>query len=157
VTTYHWLLALHVTGAVLLLGGSAAAGVLYLLALRARRPGEIARLLGLVRLTVPVVLAGSLVTLVLGLWLVHHLGYGYGEFWIWAAIVLWLIGNYLCERGGRTQRRARKLAERLAADGDAESPELLALLRDAKANAMSWAAGLAFVAALVLMLWKPGR
>jgi uncharacterized membrane protein len=157
VSGYHWLLTLHVTGAFLLLGGSTIAGLLSLLALRAERPSEVALLLGLARVALPFVAVGSVLTLVLGLWLVHHVGYSYGTFWVWGAVVLWVAGNGLGKVGGEKQKSARLLAERLAGEDDAPSPELRSLLCDRRANAMSWAAGLAFYGVLALMIWKPGQ
>ena len=154
---YHWLLTLHVTGAFLLLGGSTMAGLLQLLALRTDRPSEIAQLLGLVRVALPIVMLGAVLTLVLGLWLVHNAGYSYGTFWVRGAVVLWVVANGLGKAGGEKQRRARLLAERLAGEDDTPSPELRALLHDRKANAMSWAAGLALYGVLALMIWKPGQ
>jgi uncharacterized membrane protein len=157
VSTFQWLLALHVTGAFLLVGGAVVAGVLNLLALRRERPSEIALLIGLIRrVSVPAIGLGAVLTLVLGLWLVHHRGYSYGAFWVWATIVLWIVGNALGGRGGKKSEEARRLAVRLTAEGDAPSAELHAALRDPASNAMSWGAGLAFLLALVLMIWKPG-
>jgi uncharacterized membrane protein len=152
----QWLLAFHITGAFLLLGGGLAAGVLNLLAWRTERPSEIALLLGLIRYVVPLIGLGALLTLVLGLWLVHHDGFSYGAFWVWAAIVLWVIGNALGGRGGRLQEKAREEAERCAAEGDVSTDRLRELLRDPIGNAMSWGSGLAIVLVLVLMIWKPG-
>lgn len=154
---YQWLLMLHVTGAFFLLGGSTIAALLHLLALRTNRPSEIAQLLGLIRLGLPVLLLGSLLTLVLGLWLVHHVGYSYSAFWVWGAVVLWVVANALGKVGGEKQEHARKLAERLAGEGDGESAELRALVRDPLSTAMSWAAGLAIYGILALMIWKPGQ
>ncbi|MGH3002590.1 MAG: DUF2269 family protein [Gaiellaceae bacterium] len=155
-TTSQWLLMFHVTGAFLFIGGSVAAAVLYVLAIRAERPSETALLLRTVRWTIPLIGLGVLLTLVLGLWLVDVDGYRYGSFWVIAAIVLWLIANALGGRGGRQQQKARELAERLAAEGDTSTDELRALLRDPKGNAMSWLAGLAALLILVDMFWKPG-
>ncbi len=155
-STYHWLLSLHVTGAFLLLGGSVSAAILNVLARRAKRPSETALLLKLIRVFVPVIGLGSLLTLVLGVWLVHHLGYSFGAFWIWAAIVLWIVGNALGGRGGRHQAQARRLAERLAEAGDTSNDELRAVLRDPVGTALSWGSGLAILLVLVLMIWKPG-
>ena len=154
---YQWLLMLHVTGAFFLLGGSTVAGLLHLLSLRTNRPSEVAQLLGLIRFSLPVLLLGSLLTLVLGLWLVHHVGYSYSTFWVWGAIVLWVVANILGKVGGEKQEQARKLATRLAGEGDTESAELRALLRDPVSNAMSWAADAAIYGILVLMIWKPGQ
>ena len=83
-------------------------------------------------------------------------GYSYGEFWVWAAVVLWGLGMGLGGRGGRKQEEVRRLAQRLAGEGDAPSAELRARAREPIPTAMSWGAGVAFLLVLVLMIWKPG-
>jgi uncharacterized membrane protein len=156
VDRYHWLLFLHVTGAFLLLGGAVMAGVFNVAALRRDRPSEIAVLLGLTRWAVISISVGLLVTIAFGLWLVHNVGYGWGDAWIIASLVLWGLAGFLGSRGGRLQRETRALAERLAGEGDAPSPELRAGMRDPVALALSWSSGLAALAILALMIWKPG-
>jgi len=146
---------LHVTGAFFLVSGSVAAGVLNVLAARAERPSETALLLGLIRIDVIAIGIGAAGTLIFGIWLWHEQGYGIGTFWIWASLVLWVIANALGGIGGKHQERTRKLAQQLAAAGDTKSDELRALLRDPRGNALSWLAGAATLAILVLMIWKP--
>ena len=51
-STYDWLLFLHITGAFLLLGGGVVAGALNIAALRRERPSEIVLLYGLIRIAV---------------------------------------------------------------------------------------------------------
>jgi uncharacterized membrane protein len=130
--------------------------VLNVLAVRADRPSDTALLLGLIRRTVIVIGVGSVSTLVFGIWLWNELGFGIGTFWIWASLVLWVISSALGGVGGKQQERTRKLAEQLAAAGDTMTDELRALLRDPRGNALSWLAGVATLAILVLMIWKPG-
>lgn len=154
-STYDWLLAAHLTGAVLFLGGSAAAAVLNVLAVRAERPSETARLLRLVRPLVPVIGAGGGIALALGIALWAERDYPLGTGWLWAAVALWVVASALGGVGGRHQTRSRELAERLAAEGDTSTVELQALLRDPKGTAISWLAGAAVVGILVLMLWQP--
>jgi uncharacterized membrane protein len=156
VDRYHWLLVFHIMGAVLLLGGAVVAGVFNVAALRRERPSEIALLLGLTRWAVISISVGLLVTIGFGLWLVHNAGYGWGDGWIIASLALWGLAGFLGDRGGRQLRETRALAERLAAEGDSPSPELRARLRDPVALALSWSSGLAVLAILVLMVWKPG-
>jgi uncharacterized membrane protein len=155
VSSTQWLLMLHIASAFLFVGGSVAAGILNWLSLRAERPSETAALLRLVRTVLPVIYVGALGTLVFGIWLWHHLGFSIGEGWIWASLALWVVANALGGIGGRHQERSRELAERLAAEGDAPSAELQALLRDTKGMVVSYAAGLATLLILVLMVWKP--
>jgi uncharacterized membrane protein len=156
VDRYQWLVSLHVTGVFLLLGGATTAGIFNVAALRRERPSEIALLLGLARRAVGATTLGLLVTLVFGLWLVHNVGYDWGDAWIVASLALWVLTGFLGDRGGRMQREARVLAERLAGEEDAPSPELRARLRDPVALALSWSSGLTALAILGLMIWKPG-
>src|SRR5436309_1638814 len=127
---------LHVTGAFLFLGGGAAAGILNLRAWHAERPSEVALLLRLIaRVAVPVLGIGSVASLVLGIWLVHHAGYSYGTFWVWGAIVLWVVAGALGARGGSYQSKAGVEAARLADAGDTMTAELRELVRDPGGNA----------------------
>ena len=147
---------LHITGAFFLVSGSVTAGVLNVLAQRAERPSESALLLGLIRIAVIVIGVGVASTLIFGIWLWHELGFAIGTWWIWASIVLWVLSSALGGRGGKQQESTRALAEQLAAAGDTMTDELRARLRDPRANALSWLAGAATIAILVLMIWKPG-
>ena len=157
-STYDWLLMLHVTGAFLLLGGATTAGILNASAWHAKRPSEVVLLLRLIsRAALPAIGIGSALTLLIGLWLVHHAGYSYGAFWVWAAIVLWAVASALGGRSGTYQARTRTEAERLAADGDTLTDELRALIRNPVGNALAYGSGLTFVLVLVLMIWKPGQ
>ncbi|HZT92038.1 MAG TPA: DUF2269 family protein [Gaiellaceae bacterium] len=155
-TTFDWLMMFHITGAFLLVGGAVAAGVLNTLALRAQRPSEAALYLRLVRRTLPPIFAGTILTLVFGLWLVaNRSNVKLGSFWVVAALVLWVVLNALGGMGGRHQEKARELAERLGAAGDTSNDELTALLHDRRGNALSWLAGAATLLLLVDMIWKP--
>jgi uncharacterized membrane protein len=156
VDTYDWLLFLHVTGAFMVLGGAVIAGVFNLSALRRERPSEIALLFRLTSFAVRSISVGMVLTLVFGLWLVGHLDYGWGDAWIVTSLVLWVVASALGGVGGNRDKAARQLAERLAAEGDAPSPELSARLRDPVSLALSWGSGVVVIAILALMIWKPG-
>jgi uncharacterized membrane protein len=157
VNLYDWLLFFHVTGAFFLLGGIVIAGILNLVAImRDRRPSQVASLYGLIRFAVPLIGAGLLLTLAIGLWLVNEADYGFGEAWIVSAIVLWVLASVLGNIDGKYQRQTGELARRLAAEGDAPSSELRARLRDPRALAISYGSGLMAFAVLGIMIWKPG-
>jgi uncharacterized membrane protein len=157
VSLYAWLLFFHVTGAFFLLGGIVIAGILNLVAImKERRPSQVASLYGLIRFAVPLIGAGLLLTLAIGLWLVNEADYGYGEAWIVIAIVLWVLASVLGNIDGKYQRQTGELAQRLAAEGDAPSSELRARLRDPRALAISYGSGLMAFAVLGIMIWKPG-
>lgn len=153
---YDWLLFLHVTGAFFALGGVVMAGVFNVATLRRERPSEIALLFRLTRAAVASIGIGMVLTLVFGLWLVHYLGYGWGQTWIVLALVFWVLSNAVGGIGGGREKRTRELAERLATEGDEPSAELSARLRDPVWIGLSWSSGALMVAILALMVWKPG-
>jgi uncharacterized membrane protein len=147
VSKYDWLLFFHVSGAFLLIGGSVTAAALNVSALRR-----------LTRVAVFAIYGGVLLTLVFGLWLVNASpwGYGYGDAWVIAALVLWVFANAAGGAGGKREEETRKLAERLAGEGDAPSAELNTRMRDPVTLALEYSSGLAVLLILVLMIWKPG-
>ncbi len=100
---------------------------------------------------------GSVGTLVFGLWLVHEVDYGYGQFWIWGAIVLWALAGALGGAGGKRDEQTRQLALRLASEGDGPSEELRSRVRDRTSLLLSYGSGFALLLVLVLMIWKPGH
>jgi uncharacterized membrane protein len=156
VDRYDWLLFLHVGGAFLVIGGAVIAGFFNLAALRSERPSEVALFFRFARVGVTAIGPGLLLTLGFGLWLVHNAGYDWGQTWIVLALVVWVVSGALGGIGGRHEQATRELAERLAAEGDAPSAELSARLRNPVWLAMSWGSGIAVIAILALMIWKPG-
>jgi uncharacterized membrane protein len=155
VTLTNVLLFLHLLGAFAFLAGAAVAGVLQLAAMRQERPSEILALLRPARAGVALVGAGSLLTLVFGIALAEHESYGLSPAWIQAALTLWVVSMALGGYGGRTARRARELAERLASEGDAPSQELRSLLASRGPLWASYASTLVLLAIVGLMVWKP--
>jgi uncharacterized membrane protein len=153
---HDWLLLIHVAGAFCVLAGALFAVILSRAAQRRDRPSEIALLLGLIRVSVLLIVLGMGVTLGFGLWLLSDTRYDLGDAWVGAALVLWIAALALGGIGGRRDRETRELAERRAADGDQASEELHARLRDPVSMALSYGSGLAVLAILVLMIWKPG-
>ena len=98
----------------------------------------------------------ALLVLPFGLWLVHLERFGYGAAWVEAALALFAVAGALGAVGGQRPKRARKLAELLAREGDAETPELRALLDDRLALAVNSLAAALVVAIIVLMVFGPG-
>ena len=155
-STLQWLLALHVTGAFFLLGGVVMSSVLVVLAYTARRPSEVALYLGLSRYAVIFIVSGALLSLVLGLWLVHEADYAYLSFWVLASIVLLVVAAGTGRAGGEREDEVRSFALELAGSGDEPSAELSARLRDPRTLALSWGSSALGVIILALMIWKPG-
>ncbi|MEA2496182.1 MAG: putative integral rane protein [Thermoleophilaceae bacterium] len=83
---------------------------------------------------------GAVLTLVLGLWLVHKVGYQFFRLWILGALILWAIAGY---SNGQVASAARSVTK-----GD-----------DAGTNVRTlWIVdALGATLLLVLMVWKPGH
>ena len=152
----HVLVFFHLLGAVSFFAGAAVVGTLQQAAIRRERPGEIHALLRLAPVGAALVGLGALLTLAFGIALAQHEGLGFSPAWIQAALALWVASMALGAYGGRTARHARHLAARLAAEGDAPSPELRALLASRLPLWASYASGLLLLAILGLMVWQPG-
>ena len=155
-TLTHVYLFLHLLGAFCFFAGAAVAGTLQLAAIRRERPSEILALLRLTRAGVALVGLGALLTLVFGIALAEHMGYGMSPTWIQAALGLWVASMALGGYGGRTARQARYLAERLAGEGDEPSTELRSLVARRGPLWASYASTILLLAIVALMVWKPG-
>jgi uncharacterized membrane protein len=151
-----WLLVLHLFGAFLLLSGAVAIQIASMIAVRRTKPSDVAFYFNLGRVAEAAINVGAFAALVFGLWLVHYFGYGYGQGWIVAAIVLWVVAAALGGSGGKRYANARKEAERLAKSGDQSTPELERMKADPLALWLSVASGLVAFLILLDMIWKPG-
>ena len=151
----HVLLFFHVLGAVAFFAGAAVVGTLQFAAIRRERPSEVYALLRLAPVGAALVGVGALLTLGFGIALAENEGFGLSPAWIQAALGLWIASMAVGGYGGRTARRARYLAARLAAEGDAPSRDLHALVAARIPLAASYASGLMLLAVLALMVWQP--
>ena len=145
----------HLLGAIVFAGGALVAGVAFEAARRRDDPRDIALLLGLTRVGVAFVGAGGLLVLGFGLWLVDLAGYDFGVAWIGWALAFFVVSGLLGAFGGRTPKRARLLATRLARAGEGSPDELRRLLDDRLSRAANYVSAALIVAILVLMVWKP--
>jgi uncharacterized membrane protein len=146
---------LHLLGALLFVSGIVLAGVAFEVARRRERPGEVALLLGMTRIGVLLVVAGGLLLLGFGLWLVELEGFGYDAGWVQEAIALFVVALLLGGVGGQRPKQARRLAAQLAEEGAPASAELRALLDDRLSLAANYASAAVVLAILALMVFKP--
>lgn len=155
---YDWLLLLHVAAAFALVGALVVFTALTIAIWREDRPGQAAALYGLDRPATALIIAGSLLVLIFGVWLTIYLDpYELWDAWIVAAIVLWLVASEAGRRAGAEFTKGATLARRLAAEGDeAPSAELRALNQTSLGLAMHVITCAAVIAVLVLMIYKPG-
>jgi uncharacterized membrane protein len=150
------ILFLHFAGVLLFVGGSIAAAVLRLAAMRRERPSEIALLLRAVRPAVPLVAGGLVLAIAAGFWLAHRLDLDLGATWLTLTfgLLAWL--TVVGAVAGRQDRVTRELAERLAGDADTPSNDLERRLRDPVNLVLNATMLLGIVAIVALMVWKPG-
>jgi hypothetical protein len=132
-SSYEWLLFLHLLGAFLLVSGLVA----YSVAVLSSGGEAVARALSSPALALWN--AGGLGTLVFGVWLALDVdGYELWDAWIIAALVLWLIGSGAAGRLGAAAREGRSVA---SVDG---------------ARVMVAVMALATLLLLLDMIFKPG-
>jgi uncharacterized membrane protein len=153
-----WILALHV------LSGFAMAStlVLYWVLIVAMRDIDSAsETLSYGRLATAgnrVVIAGSVGTLVFGLWLaISRPEYQPWDGWVIAAIVLWLASGFTGARAGAEYTKPLTRAEELVAANQEGAPgELRALNRSSSGLVMHTLSSILIVLLLAVMIWKPG-
>ena len=153
-TSYDYALLFHLVAVIGFFAGVAVAAAAQLGALRRERAGEIAAVLGLARAGVLVVGLATLLVLATGLWLIEETGHSLGDGWIALSLLLLLVAGVLGAVGGRKPKEARRLAESQPPDR-APDPAIRALLRDRLALAANVLSGIAALAILVLMVWRP--
>ena len=157
-TLYDWLLFFHVLLAFALV---AALVVFWAIAIAARnvdRPADSVRYFRVARPANVLVIAGTVGTLLLGIWLaIDSQQYQVWDGWVLAAIVLWAISAATGQRGGQTYAEAQKLAERLVAENRLEpSDELRVRLQDRRAMWLNVVSSIGVLLILIDMIYKPG-
>jgi uncharacterized membrane protein len=153
---YDLVLCLHVLSAFILVAGVVVAGVGFEVARRRAASAEIALLLGLTRIGALLVMAGALGAAGFGLWLVDLGQWGYSTPWVDVAITLLIVTTVVGAVAGQPAKRARRLAHSLAADSQAVSTELRALLDSRIALVLNYCSAVVLVGIIVDMLVKPG-
>ena len=124
---YDLLVTLHVLAAILWVGGAAILQVLAEFALRsplAGRAAEFAREAEWVGMRI--FLPSSIVVLLVGLWLVHDGGWGFGSFWIIAALVAFVLS--VVTGAGFLGPESGRLAKEIEAQG-ADAPAVKSRIR----------------------------
>ena len=156
---YDWLLFLHVAAAFALVAALVVYWVVAVAARNVDRPNDSLRYFRIAKPANVLVIAGTVGTLVFGVWLaIDDDAYKLWDGWILAAFVLWAVAAGTGQRGGVTYANAAKLAERLAGEGRGDEPneELRTLLQDRRAMWLNIVSSLAVLLLLIDMIYKPG-
>jgi uncharacterized membrane protein len=138
ITTYQWLLAIHIFAAVVWVGGGLTINLLATFAVRSPLPGrkaEFAREAAFVgqRIFAPT----SLILLLFGIWIVHHVGYSYSKLWLMLGVIGWL-ASFAIGIGflGPTAKKIDKTIEAEGPDSAAASALIDRVLMVARIDAV---------------------
>ena len=154
---YDTLLFLHVLGAFGMVAGMVFFWGLIAATWNVDRPSTALTFFRLTRPADLVVNVGFVVALVFGIWLAIYLdGYELWDGWILGTLILWAIAAETGRRTGKAYAVVRDRARELAAEGDAPSPELRAMFQTRTGLLFQTVTTIALIAALALMIWKPG-
>ena len=148
---YDWLLFVHIVAAMVWVGGLVALAAFGTYALRSGERDAVARFVGSLRVVGPFVLApASSLVLAIGIWMViDSSAWGFGQTWIWLALVLLaaaaLVGAVFLSRSALAAERAVKAGDH------AQAADQL----------RRWSWGIRFILLLLLvatwdMVFKPG-
>ena len=153
-----WLLALHLLFGAALVGALTIFWILVLAVRNADQPPQVLALTPLLRVGGITVIAGSLGSVVFGIWLAITLdAYHPWDGWVIAAIVLWAIGSETGRRTDPEYRRAFTRAKELNAAGDTgPNAELAGLCRPRTGMLLQVISSVAVLLILLDMIWKPG-
>ncbi len=91
-----------------------------------------------------------------GLWLAGEVDQ-FGEARLLASLGLSVAALLLGALGGQRPKHARRLATKLAGDGDEMTPELRRLLDDRPSRIANYGSSLLVLLIHLLMVWQPGR
>lgn len=155
-STYQWLLSLHLLAAFGLLSTSLSVHTLYLWARRKRTPSDVAGALRIAQRVGPIIGPFGLLTLAFGIWLMVDVGYDWGGAWIVASLVLFAIGMIGGPIFGKALAPAGMLAGKLTAQGNEPTDEISRALNTPRVRILALLTALAPYAILALMIFKPG-
>jgi uncharacterized membrane protein len=153
-----WMLALHVLSAFAFVAGIIFFWVLIVAVRRVDTPEATLRLGPLTRLADAAIAVGAGGTIVLGVWLAFSVGnYDIWDWWILAAIALWILATTLGQRADVAYVPAVRKAQELQAAGQTgPNAELQALNRTSKGPVLQAAISVVVLLIILDMIWKPG-
>jgi hypothetical protein len=152
-----WILALHVLSAFALVGALVVFWIMIVALWNTDSTTRVASLMTVSKVGTVMIAAGSIGTIVFGVWLAISLdAYQVWDGWVIAAIVLWAIATEVGRRAGTGYGEAGIEATRLATAGTATSPELAETFGASRAFWFHAASSVLFLLILIDMIWKPG-
>lgn len=152
-----WILALHLLAAFALVGAEVIFGAMIVTLWKEASTVRVDSFYRVSQIATWMVQAGSVGTLVFGLWLsISKDPYDPWDGWIIAAFVLWAIASGVGARAGIAYAAAGMEARRLAAEGTLTSPAVAETFGPSKAFQLHLVSNAAIVLLVLDMIWKPG-
>ena len=152
-----WILALHVLSAFALVGALVIFWITIVALWNTDSTTRVASLMAVSKVGTIMIAAGSIGTIVFGVWLAISVdAYQVWDGWVIAAIVLWAIAAEVGRRAGTGYGEAGVEAEKLAAAGTTTSPALAETFGASRALWFHAASSALFLLILIDMIWKPG-
>jgi Predicted integral membrane protein (DUF2269) len=152
-----WLLALHVLSGFAFVAGIIFFWILIVAARRIDTPEATLRLGPLTRVADAAIAVGAGGTIFLGIWLALSVGnYDLWDWWILAAIALWILATALGQRADVAYVPAVRKAQELQAAGQTgPNTELHALNRTSNGLVLQAAISVIILLIILDMIWKP--
>ena len=152
-----WILSLHLLAAFALIGALAIFWIMIVTLWNTDSTTRVASFMTVSRVATVMIAAGSIGTIVFGVWLaITKDPYDVWDGWVIAAIVLWAIGMETGRRAGDGYGRAGMEAGKLAAAGTPTSPLVAETFGVSRPFWFHAASSIIFLLVLIDMIWKPG-
>jgi uncharacterized membrane protein len=152
-----WILALHLLSAFALIGALVIFWIMIVALWNTDSTTRVASLMTVSRVGTVMIAAGSIGTIVFGIWLAISLdAFQVWDGWVIAAIVLWAIAAEVGRRAGEGYGEAGLEAGKLAEAGTPTSPLVTETFGASRAFWFHAASSVLFVLVLIDMIWKPG-
>ena len=152
-----WILALHLLAAFALVGALVIFWLMIVALWNTDSTTRVASLMTVSKVGTIMVAAGSVGTIVFGVWLAISLdAYQVWDGWVIAAIVLWAIAAEVGRRAGEGYGAAGIEAGKLAAAGTPTSPLVAETFGASRPFWFHTVSSVLFLLVLIDMIWKPG-
>ena len=152
-----WILALHLLSAFALVGALVVFWTMIVALWNTDSTTRVASLMTVSKVGTVMIAAGSIGTIVFGVWLAISMdAYQVWDGWVIAAIVLWAIAAEVGRRSGEGYGEAGAEAEKLAAAGTPTSALVAETFGASRPFWFHTASSVLFLLVLIDMIWKPG-
>jgi uncharacterized membrane protein len=152
-----WILALHLFAAVSIVAAEVIFGAMVVTLWRTDSTTRVDSFYRLSQIATVMVIAGTVGTLVFGVWLaISKDPYDLWDGWIIAALILWALVGWTGQQAGKAYGSAGMEAKKLAAAGTPTSPLVAETFGPSRAFRFHVASNILILLIVIDMIWKPG-